>query len=226
MVWTDADANASTFQTGMFDPAPALLGLDPMILDVCRTLAGDEARAPLPTDPFWRHAASARALRCPPRIGCKDGGLVSLLESNLLEACTAANRNILRYSALWQTRASWDMCVNMEWIACAARGMLPHQHGGLQFAVPPSRIDPGDHAAFRDFQADILRWSAHYEIDTVSWPFYAVELCFLVLLCDNRDELWELGRDDVFECRIGHDGRDRFVEALELVLFHAAAPGR
>ena len=47
MVWTDADANASTFQTGMFDPAPALLGLDPMILDVCRTLAGDEARAPL-----------------------------------------------------------------------------------------------------------------------------------------------------------------------------------
>ena len=150
---------------------------------------------------------------------------MSLLESNLLTACTSANRNILRLSALWQKQVSWNMCVNMEWIVCAARGSLPKQSNRIQFAVPPSRINPDDHDHFRKYKTNILRWSANYEIDYISWSFYAVELCLIIFLCDNHEEFWSLGRDDFFTCSLSENGRERFVEALELLIVHQYRKG-
>ena len=216
MVWTDNDGNRSHFTDAMHHGAPAVIGLDPAILDYCKTIAGDDVDAPLPTDDFWRHNfTSARALHCPDSIGCKDGGPVSLLESNLLDACTRANRNILRVSALYQKELAWDMCHNTEWVICAARGALPNQGQTIQFAVPPSRIDPTDQDIYRTYRANILRWSAHYEIDTISWTFYEVELCILTLLCDNHEEMWALERGQPFKCKVSDDGHERLRLAFE-----------
>ena len=219
MVWTDDDGDVSRFTTAMHDGAPALLGLDPSILEYCKSIAGDSAHAPFPSDAFWRHNFTAEhALHCPDGIGCKDHGPVSLLESNLLEACTRANRNILRVSALQQSRVSWDMCHNTEWVICAARGALPHQGPSIQFANPPSRIDPAEQAAFRTYRANILRWSAYYEIDSISWTFFEFETCLLALLCDNYEEMWSLGRGDDFQCAVSDEGHRRLVDAFENAL--------
>jgi len=218
-VWTDEDGDRSRFTEAMHTGAPAVLGLDPAILEYCKSIAGDDVDAPLPSDDFWKHNdSSPRALPCPESIGCKDGGSVSLLESNLLDACTRANRNILRVSALHQKKQSWDMCQNTEWVICAARGELPNQGGTIHFAVPPSRIDPAEQDAFRAYRSNILRWSAHYEIDTISWTFYEVELCILTLLCDNHEQMWALERGQPFKCKVGADGKKRLREAFESAL--------
>lgn len=135
-----------------------------------------------------------------------------------MDACSRANRNILRVSALWLRKTSWDMCKNLEWVACAARGALPHQGPTIHFATPPSRMDPRDADAFREYKQNILRWSAHYEIDTLSWSFFAVELCVFVLVCDNADELWTLSRGNPFVCAVSNAGKTRLRGVFEHLL--------
>ena len=54
--------------------------------------------------------------------------------------CVAANVNIL---SLYGNRVPYNICRNLEWQTCAAKGMLPGQGTpAIRFATAPSSLDP------------------------------------------------------------------------------------
>lgn len=131
MVLEEQDVPVSRWQQ-YTDEAPAVLGLDPTIIKFCRDLEGDSRVVPDLNDPFWFTWESAGMPK-----PAHTFGPMNIIESNLLQACSAANRNILRVSAMAQRKTAWDMCSNVEWVVCAAKGMLPNQGNKIEFATPP-----------------------------------------------------------------------------------------
>ena len=97
-------------------PAPALLGYDDGIANFC------EARA--------------RALVGPDAPLPKRGG-----GEGHIKLCMIANMNILNLVA---GKVPYNLCRNLEWQVCAARGLLPGQphSGSMIFANAPGSLDP------------------------------------------------------------------------------------
>jgi hypothetical protein len=209
MVYSEEDVPKSSYQQ-FTKEAPALLGLDPMILQFCRNLTHDSRPVPDVNDPFWK-TWKAAGMPAPE----KALGSMNTLEHNLLDACGAANRNILRVSAMAQAKTSWDMCANVEWVVCAAKGKLPNQGKTMQFAVPPGSIDGNMLPTYREYRSNIMRWSAHYEIDILAWTYFSNEICFLSELCDNADELWTLKRGEPWVCKHSAAGEERLRSSLQ-----------
>lgn len=66
-------------------------------------------------------------------------------QQEVASACINASQNILRING-------WTMCLNLKWLVCAARGLLPDQKGKeMRFTHAPKalRID-GDYSPARD----------------------------------------------------------------------------
>ena len=66
-------------------------------------------------------------------------------QQEVASACINASQNILRMNG-------WTMCLNLKWLVCAGRGLLPDQKGkGMRFTHAPKalRID-GDYSPARD----------------------------------------------------------------------------
>merc|ERR1712072_167722 len=85
----------------------------------------------------------------------------------------------------------------------------------IEFSVPPGNVDGNLAPTYREYRSNILRWSAHYEIDIMAWTYYVNEICFLSELCDNADELWTLKRGEPFGCKHGQAGEQRLKDSLK-----------
>jgi len=209
MVMSEEDVPKSRFQQ-YAQEAPAVMGLDPLILEFCRNLTHDSRPVPHVDDPFWK-TWEAAGMPAPE----KSLGPFNTLEYNLLQACGAANRNILRVSAVAQATTSWDMCANVEWVVCAAKGKLPNQGKTIEFSTPPGSLDGHLAPTYREYRSNILRSSANYEIDMMAWTYYVNEICFLSELCDNADELWSLKRGEPWVCKHTPAGEQRLKDSLK-----------
>ena len=118
-------------------------------------------------------------------------------EAELISACRGANLNILRIGG-------WNMCKNLEWIYCAARGKLAdggQDSGGvLIFSLAPNSLDLAPfyvRGGTGAYQGD-----GYYSENDI----YYLELCVLNEICANRDELFSLDVGDHFRCQYDAQG--------------------
>ncbi|KAG8470164.1 hypothetical protein KFE25_008585 [Diacronema lutheri] len=125
------------------------------------------------------HDAVARY--CNKRIGCAGVHRVPLAV-----ACSLAN---LRASTLAGAEPQPSMCRTLEWLACAARGLLPGQAGSDLLIV----------SAPRDVDLRQLAANAPGFLYTPR-DAYALQLCLLAQMCTNRAALFAANRTRAFNC--------------------------
>ena len=114
----------------------------------------------------------------------------------LAARCVDADQNVLR------VMAGWNMCLNLEWQACAMRGRLPGQAGRqMHFSVAPRDLDLGAFAA---------GGGGGYSVSDV----YYAEVCVTAHACRNGAELFELEVGELWECDLDED---RFRELRTLL---------
>ena len=117
------------------------------------------------------------------------------------ERCVAANRNIL---SLYGDRVPYNICRNLEWQVCAARGKLPYQGGRkIVFAVAPSSLDPS--GATGKPLGQCKGWVPGrkpeggfygYATDDI---FY-LEVCMMNQICKNGEHLFHMQAGEEFQC--------------------------
>lgn len=135
---------------------------------------------------------------CPPDRWCTNYAH----DGTLAAACHDANKNVLR---LRSQMLPWNMCTNLRWLTCAARGMLPGQGGPLiQFAVAPGELDIGK----------LHGENTHkYVMEDV----YFAEVCILNELCANGHELFSLRRGQLFRCQTDQRRFNEYARLLQTV---------
>lgn len=112
---------------------------------------------------------------------------------DLRTACRQANLNILRIGG-------WNMCVNMQWMFCAADGKLHGQGSSnyIIFSIAPKNLDT--YLLERKVQPPSVQgWNCcgtYAEND-----IYYLEVCTLNEVCSNTDELFALNEGDPFYCQ-------------------------
>ena len=116
------------------------------------------------------------------------------------ERCVAANRNIL---SLYGDRVPYNICRNLEWQVCAARGKLPYQGGRkIVFAVAPSSLDPS--GATGKPLGQCKGWVPGrkpeggfygYATDDI---FY-LEVCMMNQICKNGEHLFHMQAGEEFQ---------------------------
>ena len=68
---------------------------------------------------------------------CASGGAINVSRTGTINACALANFNVLSVE-----EQRYNLCRNLEWQACAARGLLPGQRGlGIVFSVAPNSLE-------------------------------------------------------------------------------------
>ena len=131
----------------------------------------------------------------------------------LARRCVEANLNILRImfscNECEGSRAGWNMCRNLQWVACAVQGRLPGQGtSNLRFAKEPKKLDtrwldnpdlvtgpPGDKWWFEP------HWN-HYAVSDI---FFG-EVCVLSAICRNSWQLFSVERGEQFVCDFDIEG--------------------
>lgn len=156
--------------------APALLGSEESINAFCSS-AGHQRRqlssveAAFQTTTQDRKASMHRELR-----------------GDISGKCIASNNNVLR---LLTHAKPWNMCQNLEWLMCAAKGLLPGQGSRkMHFADAPGALDT--HNDFWDGD----QWVERYHVGDV----YYLEICILSQLCENSHELFTIDAGAYFVC--------------------------
>jgi len=114
--------------------------------------------------------------------------------------CANSNNNIL---ALWGNRLTYNMCRNLEWQICAAKGLLPGQGGyGMRFSYPPGNLDVYDGGTGKSLgncngwkPGTVNCWNGFATDD-----IYFLEICLFSFICKNSDELFTLTPHDFYVC--------------------------
>ena len=114
--------------------------------------------------------------------------------------CAQTNLNIMRVAQ------GWSMCMNLEWLLCATRGLLPGMGDEriIYFASAPNSLRNDDKAL--DNKGN---W---YNSGIV----FFLEVCLLTQVCRNSEELLRVSRGDAFVCDLG-DAAHRQRVAASLV---------
>ncbi|KAG8459681.1 hypothetical protein KFE25_003133 [Diacronema lutheri] len=160
-----ADALVPNFVTDDAVGAPALLGTDYGIDARCRWWTFPPAGAPA-----WRMRKAVRS------------------KGANKQRCVLAGYNVL---SLYGSRPRYNLCRNLEWVVCAARGRLHKQPAArLVFDPPPRELTL---EVTLPFEGDDNRYPPRY--------VYLVEVCALTQLCDNGAQLFELALLEPFVCR-------------------------
>ena len=122
-------------------------------------------------------------------------------QTALAYRCMNGGQNILRQ------KGAWNMCVNLKWIACAARGMLPGQQGtDIHFATAPRDLD---WEGYHDPSRTGSWWmEPHANTFAVSDVFYS-EVAMLNIICANSQDLFGVAEGGVFNCAQDTDGYAR-----------------
>jgi hypothetical protein len=106
------------------------------------------------------------------------------------QACIRANMSIL---ALYASAPSYNMCRNLEWLVCAAKGNLVEQRGSATMVFTPAPLRLNAMELVRDSSK-----SAHdYSMKSV----YVLETCILSQLCSNAEELFRVHTLQTFVCK-------------------------
>ena len=122
-------------------------------------------------------------------------------DNELGSRCAQAGQNVLRVLA---KRVPWNMCMNLKWIGCAARGRLPSQatgepgKGQMHFATPARQMHLDD---FLHPRWCIGACGSHYAVSDV----YVTEVCMLSRICSNGERIFDLERGETFVCDYDHD---------------------
>mmetsp|Transcript_14792 Transcript_14792/g.41369 ORF Transcript_14792/g.41369 Transcript_14792/m.41369 type:complete len:462 (-) Transcript_14792:40-1425(-) len=107
--------------------------------------------------------------------------------------CLSANMNVLRVP-----QRDWNICVNVQWQACAATGHLPLQRSNvIQFATPPNTLK------LEDLDG---RKMDGYKMEDV----YFLELCVLNEICENGASIFGMEPEDEFRCEFSPERFDAF----------------
>ena len=139
--------------------------------------------------------------------------------------CIAANANIL---SLYGTRIPYNICRNLEWQSCAARGLLPGQKSKtLIFSRAPNDLDPSGKDGHKPL-GQCRGWVPPqkpkggvygYATDDI----YFLEVCLYNQICENGAELFDIQQDQPFVCRFSET---RFRELQEILMVaHEEPPG-
>lgn len=124
----------------------------------------------------------------------------------LATRCIAANRNILRVS--W----GWNMCQNLEWQLCAARGKLPGQQGrGIMFATAPKALSIEEWRVPNSWPCHHGCPQGKYSVGDV----YYAELVVYRQICRSAPQLFEVGRGEEMQCDVDSEA---FAELAELLM--------
>ena len=128
--------------------------------------------------------------------------------------CIKAGLNIL---SLFSPRLPYNLCRNLEWQLCAARGELPYSVGEIVFARAPkdlfvrgphSRLDKCSGWAPPDAPPGGVFGYATEDI-------FHLEVCVYNQICENRMELFDLDVGEPFYCELS---MSRFSELQEILL--------
>lgn len=126
--------------------------------------------------------------------------------------CDRANANIL---SLFGGRVQYNSCRNLEWQLCAAKGMLRGQWGRIiRFARTPSSVWLDGYPTFGVCSG----WTDKRCTKTEGFAnddIFFLEVCLYSHLCDNRAELFKIGRAEDFVCELS---APRFADLKTLLL--------
>lgn len=121
------------------------------------------------------------------------------------EQCVQASLNIL---SLFGDRVPYNICRNLEWQVCAAKGMLPGQGGlAIKFAKAPKTLDITRHSRLgvcSGWVPNQVPGAGFYGYATDD-VFY-LESCLFNEICENKEELFSLEEGDVFICQFSETG--------------------
>jgi len=135
--------------------------------------------------------------------------------------CVNANLNIL---SLYGDRVPYNICRNLEWQICSAKGLLPGQRTPtIVFSKAPRALDPGPNSDKPFGQCrgwrpnNVGPCSEGYATDDI----YFLEVCLFNQICANGHELFSLDVGQPFHCQVSDA---RFSE-LRAILLHEELPG-
>jgi hypothetical protein len=134
--------------------------------------------------------------------------------------CVNSNNNIL---SLYGDRVRYNICRNLEWQVCAAKGMLPGQGGfGMRFSQRPADLEiHSEHKPFgkcRGWRPPNVAGSCDdgYATDDI----FFLEVCLYTHICKNHEELFMLKVGDFFVCKFDEKAFDE----LEVLLSEEPKP--
>jgi len=131
-------------------------------------------------------------------------------------ACANSNNNIL---ALWGDRLQYNICRNLEWQVCAAKGMLPGQGGfGMRFSYKPGDLDVYNGGTNRALW-QCRGWRAPNaatgcDDGYATEDIYFLEVCLFSQLCENGEDLFTLDTRDFFVCEFSEARFDELARLL------------
>ena len=137
------------------------------------------------------------------------------------ERCVSASLNIL---SLYGDSLPYNICRNLEWMTCAARGMLPGQGSRMiKFAKAPSTLELHDNCRLGVCSGWVPSQKPEggiygYATDDI---FY-LETCVYSQMCSNGHELFALKVGESFFCKLDPA---RFRELQAILLTPPTPPG-
>jgi len=150
---------------------PALLGFDMDIYEFCVKRRLWEMPSDLPSKYVWGKTQT------------------------LVDACLPSGLNFIRV----MDAPSWTMCQNIEWEACVAQGTLPGQASNeAVFATAPKSLRLDEFRIPSEPCRANRKKSCDYGFASDDVFFF--EVCFLSLVCRNRDALFRVDAGEPFRC--------------------------
>ena len=122
---------------------------------------------------------------------------------NHAENCVHAQVNIL---SLYGNQIPYNVCRNLEWQVCAAKGTLPGQgNNKIRFAYAPKWLEP-DSGSTPIGNCGGYSPAGCGNQGYASSDIYYMEACVYSMMCKNRDEFWQLEAEQDFKCDMDWEG--------------------
>jgi len=140
----------------------------------------------------------------------ENEGLQPSREFDRMGDCIAANINIMSMST---ARVPYNICRNLEWQVCAARGMLPGQgNTDVLFATNPSELNPrtGNRPLGQCAGWKPMKLEGGYGYGNID--IYYLELCLFAQLCTNSEAIFRDSQP--FTCNFS---KERFRELQRIL---------
>ena len=137
--------------------------------------------------------------------------------SNHAERCVRAGYTIL---SLLGNGVPYNMCRNLEWQVCAAKGALPSQavNGAIMFGYEPRQLRPSHNSSrpLGQCRGWVPAWRPQgcafgYATDDI---FY-LEVCLFAQICENGAELFHLSAGEEWTCKFSESGFYTLADMLQ-----------
>jgi len=127
-------------------------------------------------------------------------------EKGHAEACIYANHNIL---SLYD--GTYNTCRNLEWMGCAARGLLPGQgNRNIRFAFRPNELRPEYIGSCTGYHPSGCGFDGY-----ASYDIFFLEACMFSTICSNGHAIFDLQAGQTWQCNLD---RSRFNQLRDWML--------